>query len=50
MGLTLKVIEAPVYGVVVFMAAMTTIVAPPLLNIAFRGAVPQPVEERFGLG
>jgi Kef-type K+ transport system membrane component KefB len=50
MGLTLKVVETPVYGVVVFMAVMTTLIAPPLLKIAFRGVAAEPVEERFGLG
>lgn len=37
-GLGLGVISKPVYGVVVFMAVMTTVVAPPLLNWAYRGA------------
>src|SRR5206468_4426528 len=49
-GLGLGVIPANVYGVVVFMAIATTLIAPPLLNITYRN-VPhaQPVEE-FKLG
>jgi Kef-type K+ transport systems, membrane components len=50
MGLTLKVVETPVYGVVVLMAVMTTLIAPPLLKLAFRDVAAEPVEERFGLG
>jgi len=37
-GLGLGVVSQPIYGVVVFMAVMTTVVAPPLLNWAYRGA------------
>jgi Kef-type K+ transport system membrane component KefB len=37
-GLGLGVIKNEIYGVVVFMAIMTTVVAPPLLNWVFRGA------------
>jgi Kef-type K+ transport system membrane component KefB len=37
-GLTLGVIEQNIYAVVVFMAVATTVVAPPLLKLAFRGA------------
>lgn len=45
-GLGLGVIPKDVYGVVVFMAVVTTLVAPPLLNFSFRNAVrTQPVEE-----
>lgn len=45
-GLGLGVIPKDVYGVVVFMAVVTTLVAPPLLNMSFRNAVrTQPVEE-----
>jgi Kef-type K+ transport system membrane component KefB len=45
-GLGLGVIPKDVYGVVVFMAVVTTLVAPPLLNLSFRNAVrTQPVEE-----
>jgi Kef-type K+ transport system membrane component KefB len=38
LGLTLGVIGKPVYGVVVFMAVATTLIAPPLLSLSFRGA------------
>ena len=40
-GLTIGVISQDVYGVVVFMAVATTIVAPPLLRIAFRDVAPK---------
>ncbi len=40
-GLTLGVISQDVYGMVVFMAVATTIVAPPLLRIAFRDVAPK---------
>ncbi len=36
-GLGMGVISQPVYGVVVLMAVATTIVAPPLIKIAFKG-------------
>jgi len=36
-GQSLGVISPHVYGVVVFMAVATTLIAPPLLNLAFRG-------------
>lgn len=49
-GLGLGVIEKPVYGVAVFMAVATTLVAPPLLKAAFRGERPSVPEEEFGLG
>jgi Kef-type K+ transport system membrane component KefB len=51
-GLSLGVIAQHVYGVVVFMAVMTTIIAPPLLAVAFRGEKPAPEEETevFRLG
>jgi Kef-type K+ transport system membrane component KefB len=35
-GLTMGIIDKAIYAVVVFMAVMTTLAAPPLLNIAFR--------------
>ncbi len=49
-GLGLGVIPADVYGVVVLMAVVTTLIAPPLLNLTYRN-VPamQPVED-FKLG
>jgi Kef-type K+ transport system membrane component KefB len=48
-GLGLKVIPADTYAIVVFMAVSVTMLAPPLLHLAFRGAV-RPgaeVEERL---
>ena len=38
LGLSLGVIGKPVYGVVVCMAVATTLIAPPLLSLSFRGA------------
>jgi Kef-type K+ transport system membrane component KefB len=49
-GLGLGVIPGNVYAVVVFMAVATTVVAPPLLNYAFRGVSPSHVEERLTIG
>jgi Kef-type K+ transport system membrane component KefB len=50
-GQSLGVIAAPVYAVVVLMSVATTLVAPPLLALAFRGLErPAEAEERFRLG
>jgi Kef-type K+ transport system membrane component KefB len=49
-GLGLGVIPASVYAVVVFMAVATTVVAPPLLNYAYRGVVPTRTEDRLRIG
>jgi Kef-type K+ transport system membrane component KefB len=51
-GLALHVIENSVYGVVVLMAVVTTIIAPPLLNISYRGAgsVSPQAEEQYRIG
>jgi Kef-type K+ transport system membrane component KefB len=49
-GLSMGVIEKPVYGVVVFMAVATTLVAPPLLKIAFKDAAPGVPREQFQIG
>jgi len=38
-GLGFGIIKQNVYGVVVFMSVATTIVAPPLINLAFKGLV-----------
>jgi len=38
-GLGMGIIKQSVYGVVVFMSVATTIVAPPLINMAFKGLV-----------
>jgi Kef-type K+ transport system membrane component KefB len=48
-GLTLGVVEDQVYAVVVIMAVGTTLIAPPLLNFAYRGCRPQPEPEEFTL-
>lgn len=51
LGLAMGVIAGNVYGVVVFMAVATTLVAPLLLNIAFKGVAPlEPEVEEFHLG
>ncbi len=41
-GLALGAVSREVYGVVVFMAVATTIVAPPILAVVFRDVAPQP--------
>ncbi len=41
-GLAMGVIRQNTYAVAVFMAVATTLVAPPLLNIAYRKAMPPP--------
>lgn len=48
-GLSLGVIEKPVYGVIVFMAVATTLLAPPFLSLAFRGRQRKAAEEEFTL-
>ena len=45
-GLGMGVMSKSVYGVVVFMSVATTIVAPPLINIAFRGLMQKGVKEK----
>jgi Kef-type K+ transport system membrane component KefB len=49
-GFSMGVIEKSIYGVAVFMAVATTIVAPPLLKIAYRGERPVQAEEEFAIG
>jgi Kef-type K+ transport system membrane component KefB len=49
-GMSMGVVNHAVYGVVVFMAVLTTVAAPPLLKIAFRDAASGNAEERFTLG
>ena len=50
-GLSLGVIPSRVYGVVVFMAVATTIVAPPLLALSYRNVEPtEPRAEEFTIG
>lgn len=41
-GLKAGAISQPVYGVAVFMAVMTTILAPPVLNFLYKGVEPDP--------
>ncbi len=45
LGLAMGVIARPIYGVVVFMAVATTIIAPVLLNIAYRDVPPAAPQE-----
>jgi Kef-type K+ transport system membrane component KefB len=49
-GLGFGVIPTRVYGVVVFMAVATTILAPPMLNLAFRGVRARRPVEDFTIG
>jgi Kef-type K+ transport system membrane component KefB len=51
-GLAMGVMASSVYGIVVFMSVATTLVAPPLLKLAYRGVVPAgvPAEEPVKLG
>jgi Kef-type K+ transport system membrane component KefB len=44
-GLNMGVMAAGVYGIIVFMSVATTLVAPPLLKLAFRGEEGVPLEE-----
>jgi Kef-type K+ transport system membrane component KefB len=51
LGLALAIVSQAVFGVVVFMSVMTTIIAPPLLTSAYRGVTDrEPAEERMRLG
>lgn len=50
-GLTAGAISQPVYGIAVFMAVMTTILAPPVLSLLYRdiaGKEPRPPEVELG--
>ncbi len=49
-GMQMGIIEQSVYAIVVFMAVGTTMLAPPLLNWAFRGALRAAPAEEFRLG
>jgi len=49
-GLNQGVMKESVYGMIVFMSVMTTLVAPPLLKFAYRGEVGAPQEERLQIG
>jgi Kef-type K+ transport system membrane component KefB len=48
-GLSLGVIEKPVYAVVVCMAIVTTLAAPPMLKYAYRSCRPGIPEQEFTL-
>lgn len=48
-GLTLGVVEQSVYAIVVFMAIVTTLIAPPLLKYAYRNCHPGIEEQEFTL-
>jgi Kef-type K+ transport system membrane component KefB len=50
LGLSLGAISSEIYAVVVFMAVATTIIAPPLLNIAFKNAKAEAPTETYHLG
>jgi Kef-type K+ transport system membrane component KefB len=45
LGLGMGVMASYVYGTIVFMSVATTLIAPPLLRLAFRGASSVPAEE-----
>jgi Kef-type K+ transport system membrane component KefB len=49
-GLNMNVMSESVYGIIVFMSVATTLVAPPLLKLAFRGENAAPNEEVLRLG
>lgn len=49
-GMQMGIIEQSVYATVVFMAVGTTMLAPPMLNWAFRGAIHAAPSEDFSLG
>lgn len=46
-GLSIGIIEKPVYAIVVVMALVTTLVAPPTLNYAYRNCRSGPLGEEF---
>jgi Kef-type K+ transport system membrane component KefB len=49
-GLNLGVMQQSIYGIIVFMSVMTTLIAPPLLKVAYRGEEAVMEEERLRLG
>jgi Kef-type K+ transport system membrane component KefB len=49
LGLALGVVSQRAYGVVVFMAVVTTLIAPPMLSLAYRKRPTEPVEQ-FTIG
>jgi Kef-type K+ transport system membrane component KefB len=46
-GLRMGVMAESVYGIIVFMSVATTLIAPPLLKVAFRGEHPTPSKEEM---
>lgn len=50
LGLRLGVVAVPIYGVVVVMAVATTMVAPPLLTLAYRNVKKSAPVEQYDLG
>lgn len=50
LGLSLGVISQRNYAIVVFMAVLTTVIAPPLLNLAFRGVPRGPATPVHSIG
>jgi Kef-type K+ transport system membrane component KefB len=50
LGLSMGVVQKPLYAVVVFMAVATTLIAPPLLSLTFRGVPRQAPVQDFQLG
>jgi Kef-type K+ transport system membrane component KefB len=49
-GLARGIIEKPIYAVVVFMAIMTTVIAPALLNRLYRDVPCEEKEEKYAIG
>jgi hypothetical protein len=41
------VMAESVYGIIVFMSVATTLIAPPLLKLSFRGESPAPPKEEM---
>ena len=50
LGLSMGVVQKPLYAVVVFMAVATTLIAPPLLTLTFRDLPRGTPVEDFQLG
>ena len=46
-GLRMGVMAESVYGIIVFMSVATTLVAPPLLKVAFRDVKSGPADEKM---
>ena len=50
LGLSLGIVAGSVYAAVVFMAVSTTVLAPPLLKLAYAGCEKPAPEGEFALG